>query len=88
MWALVSESLLTITISMMRLMKDWLNNKHVIIANDVLAEMCKFVGTVNSSDALKELAFKIMQLALDKVQVLFLVIVNYAPFSISICRPH
>jgi hypothetical protein len=31
----------------MRLIKDWLNNEHVIVADDVLTEMRKFVLDVN-----------------------------------------
>jgi hypothetical protein len=33
--------------SIMRLIKDWLNNEHVIVADDVLIEMRKFVLDVN-----------------------------------------
>jgi hypothetical protein len=51
----------------MRLIRDWLRNAHVILAEDVLAEMRKFVITVNNSEFLDEVVLEVVQGIHEKV---------------------
>jgi hypothetical protein len=53
----------------MRLIKDWLNNEHVLLAEDVLAEMRKFVITVNNADFLDESVLEVVQGIRKKVRI-------------------
>jgi hypothetical protein len=46
-------------ISVMRLVNNWLNNEHVMLAEDVLTEMRQFVIAINNSGYLDELVFEI-----------------------------
>jgi hypothetical protein len=54
-------------ISVLRLIKDWLQNEHAILADDVLNEMRKFVDDVNESDYLDLLVLDILQGIREKV---------------------
>ena len=60
--------LLTLVISVIRLIKNWLTNRNVIIADDVLSEIRTFVNAVNSSTALRELALEVLQYIPDQVR--------------------
>jgi hypothetical protein len=74
------RNLLILNASVMRLIKSWLTNHNVIIANDVLVEMQIFADAVDGSNALKELALEVLQCIPEKVRCL-LVNVDKAPFS-------
>jgi hypothetical protein len=54
-------------ISVMRLVKIWLINRNVIIANDVLGEIQGFVDAINGSGELRNLALEVLRLLPDKV---------------------
>jgi hypothetical protein len=54
-------------ISVMRLVRNWLINRNVIIANDVLGEMQGLVDAINSSGELRNLALEVLRLIPDKV---------------------
>jgi hypothetical protein len=61
-------NLLTLIISVMRLINNWLTNQNAIIPNDVLGEIQNFVDTADGSDALGELVVDILQRIPDKVR--------------------
>ena len=44
----------------MRLINDWLHNEHVIISDDVLAGMRKFIDDVNHPNSPDELVLEIV----------------------------
>ena len=64
---LVLCNLLILMLSVMRLIKYWLTNQNVIIANDVLAGIQQLADAVDRPDDLKELAYSVLQLIPDKV---------------------
>jgi hypothetical protein len=53
-------------VRVMRLIKDWLNNERVLLAEDVLAEMRKFV---NNADFLDESVLEVVQGIRRKVRI-------------------
>jgi hypothetical protein len=57
------------TISVMRLIKDWLNNEHVILADDALDELREFILTVNDSEYLNELILEVVKNIRKKVSI-------------------
>ena len=74
------DNMLILMASVMHLIKMWLTNQNVIIANDVLAEMQVFTDGVIDSDLLSDLALEVLECIPDKVQFL-LVIVDEAPLN-------
>jgi hypothetical protein len=79
----VLDNLLILMASVMHLIKMWLTNQNVIIANDVLSEMHIFADGVIGSDLLSDLALEVLECIPDKVQFL-LVIVDEAPLNQAI----
>jgi hypothetical protein len=71
----------------MRLIKAWLTNKNVIIRDDALFEMHKFILSACNADDLGELALDVLQIIPDKVQFLFSGLLWMRPISISKHRP-
>jgi hypothetical protein len=43
-----------------RLIRDWLNNENVILADDVLTEMRQFIISINNQDYLDALILEIL----------------------------
>lgn len=78
---------LTLMISVMRLVKNWLINRNVIIADDVLSEIQGLVDAVSGSGELRNLALEVLRLIPDKVWF-SLVITDGSFLMISICRHH
>lgn len=58
-------------INVMCLIKNWLMNKNVIIANDVLSEMQLFADTVSSSGRLRDQALEVLQCIPEKASLNF-----------------
>ena len=56
----------------MRLIKDWVNNEHIIISDDDLAEMRKFIDSVNNFNSLDELVLEVVQGIHEKVRAYIL----------------
>jgi hypothetical protein len=52
----------------MNIFKYWLANPHVIIGNDVLAQINDFAVRVDSSEIMKELAFQVMEAISQRVR--------------------
>jgi hypothetical protein len=51
----------------MRFIRDWLKNEHALFAEDVLADLRKFIITVNDSSFLDALVLEVVQGIHDKV---------------------
>ena len=64
------SNLLILITSVMHLIKSWLTIRNVIIANDVLVQIEIFANSIDSSNALKDLAFDVLQCIADKVPFL------------------
>jgi hypothetical protein len=55
-------------ISVMRLIRNWVKNENVLIANDVLADIHRFISyTTDSSGVLNEIVMETLQYIPDKV---------------------
>jgi hypothetical protein len=61
--------MLSDVVSVMRLVRDWLRNEHVILADDDLAEMRRFINAVNRLRSLDELVLEILKGIHEKVNV-------------------
>jgi hypothetical protein len=57
----------------MRLIKDWMNNQHVVLADEVLIEMGHFIVTVKDSDDPGGLLLDVVEGIRKKVRVVDLI---------------
>ena len=64
---LTLRNLLILMTSVMRLIKNWLANDNVIIADDVLVEIDRFLHAVNGPDSLRARALEVLDLIPEKV---------------------
>jgi hypothetical protein len=58
--------------SVVHLIKMWLKNQNVIIANEVLFEIQVFANSVGASDFLGDIALEVLECIPDKVLLLWL----------------